>query len=217
LLQERSRSLEVVRLGAQIQARRNKFQLALELAKEAFQKNRNDTWLLAELAKIALTLSRDDIAEELVAIAEKAAVEDTTILLVKGRMALRRKRLDIAAQCFDHAKQLTDRNAWPFFYLGRVYLQLGRIEEAIDVLFEGEQFIQTNSIRGRRVLSAIRTQLAYCYLFSDRLDLAEPIITRLWEEVRSPEVIRAYAALTIKKRGISEAHLLLVCFQSMQK
>ncbi len=206
LLQKKSRSLEVVRLAAQIQARRNKFQSALELAKDAFGKNRNDTWLLAELAKIALTLSRDDIAEELVDIAERAAVEDTSILIVKGRMALRRRKLDVAAQCFDHAKQITDRNAWPFFYLGRVYAQLGRMDDAIDVLFEGEQFIQTNNIRARHVLSAIRSQLAYCYLYINRLDLAEPLIMRLWEEQRTPEVIRAYAALTIKKQGISQAH-----------
>jgi tetratricopeptide (TPR) repeat protein len=121
-------------------------------------------------------------------------------------MALRRRRIELALQCFERAKQLTDRNAWPFFYLGRVYLQLGRLDDAIDVLYDGERFVQDNHIRGRRVLSAIRTQLAYCYLFDDQLDLAEPIILRLWEDERSPEVIRAYAALTIKKRGISQAH-----------
>lgn len=206
LLQREPRWYEGVRLGAQIQARRNKFQSALELAREAFAINRKDTWLLAELARIALTLSRDDVAEQLVGIAENAAVEDTSILIVQGRMALRRKQLDAAEQYFYRAKQLTERNAWPFFYLGRTYMQLGQMDDAIDVLFEGEAFIQENILRAPHVLNAIRTQLAYCYLFSDRIDLAEPIIMRLWNENRSAEVVRAYAALTIKKQGIDEAH-----------
>ena len=47
-------------------------------------------------------------------------------------------------------------------------------------------------------------------MFTDRLDLAAPIIEKLLEDdPNSPEVIRAYAALTIKRDGIDEAHVAL--------
>ena len=188
-------------------ARRNRLQDALEYAKEVFRRNRRDTWLLAELAKIALTQSQDHIAEELISIAKNAHIEDVSILIVEGRMYLRRKELVRAETVFLRAKQLTDRNPWPFFFLGRTYMQLGRLDDAVDVLYDGEIFIHDSKSRNLRALQAIKTQLGLAYLFLDDLDLAAPIIDSLFEEdPNRPEVIRAYAALTIKRDGITEAH-----------
>ena len=108
---------------------------------------------------------------------------------------------------FTRAKQLTTRNPWPFFYLGRTYLRLGRLDEAVDVLFDGENFCYENQTWNRRPLSAIKTQLGIAYLFQGEIELAAPIIESLvLEDSTSPEVVRAYAALTIKRDGIDEAH-----------
>lgn len=206
LLQGR-RQQDVLRLSALTAARRNKLDDALAYAKEVFKHNPHDTWLLAELAKIALTQSQDDIAEQLVSIARSAQVEDVSILLVEGRMYLRRKDHQRAEVVFSRARNLTQYNPWPFYYLGRTYFQLGRPDDAIDVLFEGEQFCYDMRSRNRRALHAIKTQLATIYLLQDETELAAPIIDGLFEEdPNSPEVIRAYAALTIKREGISEAH-----------
>lgn len=205
LLQQRSR--DILRLAALIAARRNKFEDALALAREVFIDNRKDTWLLSELAKIALTQSQENIAEELVEIARAAHVEDVSILIVEGRMFLRRQEIAKAEQVFSRAKQLTVRNPWPFFYLGRTYIALDRLEDAIDVLYEGEQFIYELPSRNIRVLKAIKTQLGLTYLFQGYIDLAGQIIDPLFQDnPNSPEIIRAYAALTIKREGISEAH-----------
>lgn len=201
------RQTDILRLAALVAARRNRLQDALEYAKEVFRRNRRDTWLLAELAKIALTQSQDHIAEELISIARNAHIEDVSILIVEGRMYLRRKEFGRAETVFLRAKQLTDRNPWPFFFLGRTYMQLGRLEDAVDVLYDGEIFIHDSKSRNLRALQAIKTQLGLAYLFLDDLDLAAPIIDSLFEEdPNRPEIIRAYAALTIKREGISEAH-----------
>jgi len=129
-------------------------------------------------------------------------------------MHLRRHDLQQAERAFERARQRTEHNAWPFFYLGRVYLETGRIDEAISVLYDGEQFIESHGIRNEAVGNAIRTQLGLSYLFSDRVDLAEPIIKQLFQDnPNSPEIIRAYAALTIKQRGITEAHKALAELQ----
>ena len=201
------RQLDVLRLAALVSARRNRLDAALAFAAEVFKRNRRDTHLLAELAKIALTQSQDRIAEKLISIARSAKVEDESILIVEGRMHLRRRQFDQAEAAFFRAKQLTKRNPWPFFYLGRTYLQLGRLDEAVEVLFDGENFCYESGSRSRRALSAIRTQLAITYLFLDEVDLAAPIIENLaQEDSSSPEVIRVYAALTIKREGVNEAH-----------
>ena len=201
------RQLDVLRLAALVSARRNRLEHALGYAQEVFQRNRLDTRLLSELAIIALTQSQERIAEKLVAIARKARVEDESILIVEGRIYLRRRQLDKAEIAFSRAKQLTKRNPWPFFYLGRTYLWLGRLDEAVDVLFDGDIFCHENQVRSRRVVSAIRTQLGVAYLLQDEIELAAPIIESVvQDDSSSPEAARAYAALTIRREGVQEAH-----------
>ena len=119
---------------------------------------------------------------------------------------MRRKEFKTAETAFSRALQLTERNPWPFLYLGRTYIELGRLDAAVDVLYDGEQFIYESNVRNDRALQAIKTQLGMAYIFLDEIGLAEPIIRFLMEENPTPEVVRAFAALTIKKEGISEAH-----------
>ena len=201
------RQLDVLRLAALVSARRNRLEEALGYAQEVFQRNRQDTRLLAELAIVALTQSQDKIAEKLVSIAREARVEDESILIVEGRIYMRRRELDKAEIAFSRAKQLTKRNPWPFFYLGRTYLRLGRLDDAIDVLYDGDIFCHEVQTRSRRAVSAIRTQLGIAYLLQDEIELAAPLIESVvQDDSSSPEVARAYAALTIKREGIEEAH-----------
>ena len=206
-LRERSDRTEVLRISALVEARCNRLDLALEFADIVFRRNRNDTRLLTELARIALTQSQDHIAEKLIDIASKARVEDVSILIIEGRMMLRRNDLGRAEEVFERALQITTRNPWPFFYLGRIYLNSGKLDEAIDVLFEGENFAYENGGQRGRALNAIRTQLGIAYMLSGRLDLAGPIIEGVVEDnPNSPEAIRAYAALTIQRDGVEKAH-----------
>ena len=84
--------------------------MSLDLAKTVFGRNREETRLLADLAQIALTQSQDRVAESLIEIAKVASVEDVSILIVEGRMMLRRRELTLAEEAFDRARQLTTRN-----------------------------------------------------------------------------------------------------------
>lgn len=209
-LRRRSDSTDILRLSALVEARCNQLDVSLDLARTVFGRSRQETRLLADLARIALTQSQDRVAESLIETAKGANVEDVSILIVEGRMMLRRRELSLAEEAFDRARQLTTRNPWPYFYLGRIYADTGRMDTAIDVLFDGESFIYDGNLRGGNALRAIQTQLGLVYLYTDRIDLAAPIIERLLEDdPSSPEVIRAYAALTIKRDGIDEAHVAL--------
>ncbi len=202
----RRRQTDVLRLAAQVEARRNRFDTALLLAREVFSKDRRDVVLLSDLAKAALTQFRDDIAEELVETARSAGIEDVSILIVQARMLLRRDRLSDAESILKRACQITDRNPWPFYYLGSTYIRLGHLEPAIDTLQEGIEFVYRVEARSRNALNAMHTQLAYAYLLSDRVDLAEKLVEGLMESDPTPEAARVFAAVTIRKNQVQEAH-----------
>jgi len=203
---------DILRLSALVDAKCNQFDAALRNARKVFTTNRKDTYLLSQIARTALSQGRDDIAESLIDTAKAANMEDTSILIVSGRMLLRRNDLSSSEIKFRQAVKLTKRNPWPFFYLGKIYMRFGEMDKAIDILFEGEEFIYNNSIRNERALAAIKTQLGIAYLLNDNLELAEITIKGLYQERRKdPEVIRAYAMITIKMEGIDKA------FEAFQK
>jgi len=201
------RNDDIMRLSALTDAKCNDFNGALSKAETVFKSNPRETWLLSEISRIALSQGRDDITEKLLSIAKAANMEDTSILIVSGRMLLRRGDLNGAKEEFERALKLTRRNAWPFYFLGKTHLRLGRPDKAIDVLFEGETFIYDKEIQNERLLAAIRTQLGIAYLLSDEMELAEKTLEGLYyDRSEDPEVIRAYSLLSLKKEGVDKAH-----------
>ena len=207
VLLRKRRSREVLRLAAQVAARLNQGVTALALARETLQQNPQDTRFLGTLVKIFLSQYQGDtIARKLIELARSIGVEDVSVLVAEGRMYLRQNKLHDATEVFSRAQQLSRYNPWPYYYLGTTYQRMGRLEEAIDVLLEGQEFYYKVEARSRNALNAIRTQLSLAYLFSDEIDAAAQILDPLFEEdTSSPEVIRAYAVLTIKRDGIQMA------------
>jgi tetratricopeptide (TPR) repeat protein len=207
VLLRKRRSLDILRLAAQIAARLNDSDTALSLAHEVLQRDPKDTRLLSDLVKISLSQYQDDrCAIRLVELARSTGVEDVSILLVEGRMHLRHNELYEAEQVFLRAQQLTRFNSWPYYYLGTTYHRMGQLGNAIDVLEDGLEFFYRSESRSRRPLNAMRTQLGLAYLFNDDVDAAARVLDLLFEEdPSSPEVVRAYAALTIKRDGVQMA------------
>lgn len=210
-LLNRQRTHDLLRFSAIIDARTNHLEDALETVKEIFSKHPNDTWILSIITRIAINqYQADQIAEELISIARNAGFEDVSLLITEGRILLHKKRLPEAYRVFSRAVELTTYNPWPFYYLGRTHLQMGDVDKAIDVLYDGEEFCYEIDSRNRQAYNAIRTELGLAYIFSDQIDLASPIIDSLIEEEPDrPEIIRAHAALTIKREGIQKAHIAL--------
>lgn len=205
LLQGRQ-TVDILRLAARTEAYRNNFDAALRYARAAFSRNPRDTDLLADLAKIALNQYRDDVAEGMISIARSAGVEAVAILIVEGRMLLRRAEFIGAEQAFRRAIELTTNNSWPFYFLGASYIQSGRLEDALEVLEAGERFFYESQSRSRRALMAIRTKLAVIHLLLGRDDLAAPMVDALvQEDPDNPEVLRVQAALIIAKEGVQQA------------
>ncbi len=200
------KSLDVLRLAALTAGRQSNYGRAVEYAREVFNRNPRDARLLAELARIAMTQFQADRADQLIAIAQRAGVEDVSVLLVEGQLRMRKGSLPDARKALERACELTRDNPWPYYYLGKLYVKTGDLTSAISVLHDGEEFIYAHNIRSRRALNAMKTELGLAYLLDERADLAAPIIESLLEEdPNSPEVIRAYAVLTIKRKGIARA------------
>lgn len=207
---------DLLRFAALVDARTNNLDDALKLAGQIFSQYPRDTWILSELTQIAMTqYQADEIAEELIGIARSAGVEDVRLLINEGRLLQRQRRWPDAKNAFQRAAQLTFHDPWPFFYLGQLLCKTGRLDEAIDVLYEGETFCYEKNSQSRGAYNAIRTQLGLAYLFNNQIDLAAPILDSLIEEEpMRTEVIRAHAALTIKRDGIDKTH---VAFEKLAK
>lgn len=202
-LLRKHRTLDLLQLAACVEARRSRFDRAVSLAREVFQGDPSNTWLLSDLAKIALTQYQESLADEVLDIARRAGVEDVSILVVEGRLALRRKQLDAAETALERARKLTRRNPWPYYYLGVVMMRRGNLDGAAEALHEGLEFIAQVGPRSQRAAHAISTKLAVVYLFMGRVDLAEPILNGVYaDSPDNPEVNRAYAALTIARDGV---------------
>ena len=206
-LLRKKRSRDVLRLAAQVAARRNDSDRALKLAREALKRDPKDTRLLTKLIKISLSQYQDDTtATKLVELARDIGVEDVSVLVAEGRIYLRRNQFHEAEKVFRRAKQLTARNPWPYYYLGQTYQRMGRLDKAINTLEDGREFVERAKWPSRNALNAIRTQLSLAYLFAGEIAAAGYILDLLvQEDTSSPEVIRAYAALTIKRDGIQMA------------
>lgn len=200
------RTRDVVRLAAHVAARRNQSGMAIQLAREVLVSDPRDTRLLADLSKIALSQYQDDTTvEKVIDLARSIGVEDVSISIVEARMLLRRHKLQDAERVLVRARQITRFSAWPYYYLGVTYFRMGRIDDAIEVLEDGQEFFYRNEGRSRNALNAIRTQLGVVYLFANEIEAAGRVLDLLIEEDPSPEVARAYAALTIRRDGIQQA------------
>jgi tetratricopeptide (TPR) repeat protein len=211
VLLKRKRSHDVLRLAALIEARSSNSNEALRITKEVLSTHPNDTWLLSELTKIALTqYQADELAEELIAIARKAGVEDVNILVTEGRFLLRKGRLLEAENACEKAVEKTERNPWPFYYLGNVRIRLGKLDKALEILLQGEQFCYRKNTRNRGAYNAIRTKLGLAYLLLGETEAAAQVVDLLIEETPTrPEVIRLHAMATATKDGPGKAYELL--------
>ena len=73
-------------------------------------------------------------------------------------------------------------------------LKLGKIDEAIDVLFRGEVMLTGRNRARRGPLIAIRTQLAIAYVYDDDMSGAKRMFDLITaDDTGSPEVVRAFA------------------------
>lgn len=194
-----TRSAEVYQLGALINARLGMVDEALTLAKEAYSADNEREWIVTEVGRLALFVHRTDIATECVSLVKRTGHDSSNLATLEGKIALRDGGDEAAVEAFRRAVQLTEANerwqdAWPHFFLGRTLIKLGKADEAIDVLYNGEAISARKRRRNMRQLVAIRTQLAIAYILTKDIEGAKRIFDLLGtEEAGSAEVVWAYA------------------------
>jgi tetratricopeptide (TPR) repeat protein len=196
VLLHRRKTRSVLRLAALVFARLRELDKAVALAKAAFQLDTRDTALLAILGGIALTQRDERLAESLLFTARDAGVEDADILILQGRLALRRSELNKAVAIFERAVKLTERNPWAFVQLGETYQRLGRLDHAIDALADGERFYYDRECNWPKAIRTLRAKLGVCYALAGKSDLARTYIEGIAAEERSPEAALAFATIT---------------------
>ena len=191
------RTRETIELAALVYAHLGECDEALVLAKEANSGVSKNTWILTEVGRYALNFNRIDIAESAVALAKATGTLDTYISILEGRILLKRGKPQEATKVFKIGVDISERDGWPHFYLGRELIRQYDIQNAIKVLEKGEE-IEAGRWRHRRnLLVAIRTQLGIAYLLDDDLPNAETWLKLVAEE-GNPEVARAFACIRVK-------------------
>lgn len=201
-----SPSDEVIRLSALVDAQLGDLVAALAKAEKVLAKNPSDTRFFSALGKAVLTQSRPELEDTLVAIGRKAGIAETRVSILEGRLALRRKDFQRAEICFRHALRSPGTDPWAYYYLGTTYLRIGELTEAINILYEGDEYLANNPrVRGP-VRNAIRAKLGVAYVLNGNLNPASAILDNLKEEEpNNPETLYAWWLLIVKKEGVERA------------
>jgi Tfp pilus assembly protein PilF len=194
------RPAEVLELGAVVYSRLGKCDQALVLAKEAVSIQPQRVWILTEVGRLSLNVHRVEIAEDALRIAKANGTDSTFIATLEGLVWQRKNQPAEAIEAFRRGVHISEYDGWPHFYLGRLLIEQGHPGDAIGVLESGEEIETTRYRPRRRVLTAIRTQLALAYLHTDDVANADRWLAIVAEEdAANPEVARAFAYLRIKK------------------
>jgi tetratricopeptide (TPR) repeat protein len=197
------RSAEVFQLAALIYARLGRVDEAITLAKEAYSADPARQWIVTEVGSLALHVHRTDIASQCVDLVRKTGHDSPYLATLEGKIALRDGDDAAALPAFRRAVQLAEaegpwQDAWPHFFLGRTLRELGQWDEAIDVLYRGETLAGRRRRPNRKLLVAIRTQLAIAYTISGDIEGARRIFDLLGtEESGNAEVVWAYALFQV--------------------
>ncbi len=191
---------EVTELAALVHARLGLADDALTLAKETVALDSTRTWILSEVGRVALFVHRKDIAENAISLARKLGRDDSYLAVLEGQMHLRDHNSSAAAECFQRAMHLSEgerfHNTWPYFYYGRTLLKVDRVPDALEILFNGEKIEADKQRPNRKVLVALRTQLALANLYAGHHENAARLMALVYEEDRgNPEVVWAMAFL----------------------
>lgn len=197
---------EVLRLSALIDAALGDLAPALAKAEKLLRKNSSDNYLFSVLGKAALTQSRPELGDTLVAIGRKVGVAETRVSILEGRLALRRRDFSGAEICFQHAIVSPRTDPWAYYYLGITYLRMGNLREAINVLYDGDEYLASNPRVKGHARNAIRAKLGVAYVLNGDLDAASTILENLkQDDPDNPETLYAYWLLIIKKEGVERA------------
>ncbi|HUU17838.1 MAG TPA: hypothetical protein VMW72_11855 [Sedimentisphaerales bacterium] len=190
------REAETLELAAQIYANLGECDSALSLAKEVTREPGEGSWIFTEVGRCALYFNRTDVAKSAVALAKVRGIS-TYAFILEGKIHLKEQHPNEAINAFRNGVNISQRDGWPHFYLGRELLRKGAIDKAIEVLEEGEQIEHQRWKPRRNVLVAIRTQLGNAHLLNGDIEKAENWL-KLIAEDPSPEAARAFAYIRIK-------------------
>lgn len=190
------REAETLELAAQIYANLGECDSALTLAKEVTREPGESSWIFTEVGRCALYFNRTDVAKSAVALAKAIGIS-TYAYILEGKIHLKEQQPNEAINAFRNGVNISQRDGWPHFYLGRELLRKGLTDEAIGTLEEGEQIEHQRWKPRRNVLSAIRTQLGNAHLLDGDIEKAENWL-KLIAEDPSPEAARAFAYIRIR-------------------
>jgi tetratricopeptide (TPR) repeat protein len=167
-------------------------------------------WILTEIGRLSIHVHRTEIAEECVRLAKATGTDNTFIAVLEGRIHLRKQQSDQAVASFRRGVTMSQYDAWPHFHLGRLLIERGELQTAIDVLHAGEE-LEAKKWRPRRsLIVAIRTQLALAYLYNeDHAEADRWLNLVVDEDAGNPEVLRALAYLEAARGQTGVAERLL--------
>jgi tetratricopeptide (TPR) repeat protein len=201
-----SSPIDILRLSALIDAQVGDLQSALTKAERVLERNPADNYLFFKLGKVALTQSQPEFGDRLVWLGRKVGAGEAKVSVLEGRIALRRRNFQKAEACFHKAVSSPIRDPWGYFYLGKTCMRMGDLSKAIDVLYEGEEYMMKNPQLRTGARDAIKNLLGIAYVRNGDIEAAGHLLEgSLEKDPDNPETLYAYWLYRVRKDGIEKA------------
>jgi superkiller protein 3 len=139
-------------------ARRNKFAEALELLKQALEKNPKNAFAYSQQAKIYFSMRQVDQARD--AIVQALAIQpfQPDFLYVAGVIAAQEGKQEEALAAFEKATQINPKEADAYFEIGRIWLQRNKREKALAAFRKASELEPSDAEYQRAVAESSRQE-----------------------------------------------------------
>jgi tetratricopeptide (TPR) repeat protein len=139
-------------------ARQNKFTEALELLKQALEKNPKNGFAFSQQAKIYFSMRQVDQARA--AIVQALAIQpfQPDFLYVAGMIAAQEGKQEEALAAFEKATQINPKEADAYFEIGRIWLQRNEREKALAAFRKASELEPSDAEYQRAVAESSRQE-----------------------------------------------------------
>jgi len=179
----------------------NQFQDAFRVAARVIERSREFLWLYTEACRAALRAHQLDSAKKAVELAEALEPGNYMVMLQRGHIALREKRLDDAEAYYEKAAERSERDAWPHFYLSRLLIERGYPDRAVEIAERGREIIEKFPYsRGRRNLETalLSQEMIGLVLTGDEENARQCLSAIERSDSTRPEVVLCTAYMTAR-------------------
>ena len=141
----------------------------------------------------------------MIQIGQKRGVKFNRLIIFQSKLYMAKKEFERANELLSRAINDPDTDPWAFFYIGKLYTRMGRIEDAIDKLYDGIRYCESKRIRSTNIINAMQEKLAKALIFNGEYDAALRILDAAKaSDPNNLEINATYLLARARKEGIDK-------------